>query len=307
MTDPIDLALQLRATMPASDGVLTTVMNDLDSRVGAYIAALVPPRKPRPQLVFPASQWPELVAVDPEHPLDRPTIGGAFGWWLRLTVDSSPRFDEAIGGARRARPAVAAAFLELLGDIRQNPRFRPQERTLRMAVVLTWFEQIYRNPLLAVGSPVAALADSDGYEALLALVPEHVLEQLRSLCVVAEERLLPSLAEWGDAVFPRKLDRGGVFAEADLVANSTIIEVKVTQGVLRGGALEFRPDIKLLRQLIGYALLDVDDTLGASGVGVYAARFGLLKTWNFEELVGQLSSVDSGLGRLREGFALLLD
>jgi len=65
--------------------------------------------------------------------------------------------------------------------------------------------------------------------------------------------------------------------------------------------------VDLIRQLLGYLLLDQDDDLGAHSVGVYAARFGLLWTMPADELITVVSGRASDLSTWREAFALLWD
>jgi len=65
--------------------------------------------------------------------------------------------------------------------------------------------------------------------------------------------------------------------------------------------------VDLVRQLLGYLLLDQGDELGARSAGVYAARFGLLWTMPAEDLIAAVSGRPGGLLDWREAFGMLWD
>ncbi len=68
-----------------------------------------------------------------------------------------------------------------------------------------------------------------------------------------------------------------------------LLELKCTQGASRTAGRTFSLSVGLIRQLLGYLLLDHDDDLCARSVGVYAARFELLWTMPADELIAAVS------------------
>ena len=71
-------------------------------------------------------------------------------------------------------------------------------------------------------------------------------------------------------------------ADADLIVDHQLIEVKTT----------IKPTLgqDWVWQLIGYLLLDWDDTYEISGLGVYSSRHGVLTTWPLNEFLRHASS-----------------
>ena len=66
-------------------------------------------------------------------------------------------------------------------------------------------------------------------------------------------------------------------AEADLIADDTLIDIKVSK--------KSRIPTEWLWQLLSYALLDYRDEFWIRGIGFYMARQGLLIKWSIEEVL----------------------
>ena len=104
----------------------------------------------------------------------------------------------------------------------------------------------------------------------------------------------------------RNMDCGVVFdgsrfvggADADIILDGCLWDVKTTERPRRGFPLA-------LRQLIGYALLDWNDTYGLEGVGLYFARQGVWLRWNLRDLVRQTATSGASLSKLREEFCAM--
>ncbi len=73
----------------------------------------------------------------------------------------------------------------------------------------------------------------------------------------------------------------------------------------RAAGRTFCLGVDLIRQLLGYLLLDREDDLGAQSVGVYAARFGLLWTLPAGELITAVSGRPGDLTAWREAFGMV--
>ena len=59
-------------------------------------------------------------------------------------------------------------------------------------------------------------------------------------------------------------------------------------------------------ELLGYLLLDYDDTYKIDALGVYSARWRYLATWPVDELLGVLAGDPVDLAQERADFAALV-
>lgn len=119
--------------------------------------------------------------------------------------------------------------------------------------------------------------------------------------------LAPLLAEWKKAAdegytytpnptFMGSHAVGG--ADADLVIGDLLIEVKTREQITK-------PWIRdTLFQLLGYALLDVDDAHGIRRVGILLPRQPHVAIWTLDDLLGR--DAERVLPQLRDDFAGLL-
>lgn len=92
-----------------------------------------------------------------------------------------------------------------------------------------------------------------------------------------------------------------IAAEADLIANGSLIEIKTTLGAL--GSDGERPDAlkaETLYQLLAYTLLDRSDTYEISKIGVYSARYGHLHEWPLEYVLSTAAGRSFDLAAARE-------
>jgi hypothetical protein len=92
---------------------------------------------------------------------------------------------------------------------------------------------------------------------------------------------------------------GGFGADADLLVNGSIIDIKA--------ALNPVLEPAWLYQVLGYTLLDQGDSKSIQGVGFYLARQGVFVQWPLEPLLARLTgSADVSLRTLRDDFWNLL-
>lgn len=80
-------------------------------------------------------------------------------------------------------------------------------------------------------------------------------------------------------------------ADADLIVDDLLIEIKTH----RNPANHLRES---LRQLLGYTLLDYDDSHRIRQVGLYYTRHAQLSRWDADDLIRALGA-ESGLAELR--------
>lgn len=110
---------------------------------------------------------------------------------------------------------------------------------------------------------------------LLALAPPAGLDQVARLREVLETSLLPRLANrsgpWAiGPTFAGSRLVGG--AGADLIAAGLLLDLKVTLGdKRRDGTRRLSLNTAEVHQLVGYTLLDFDDTYRISEVGIFSA------------------------------------
>jgi hypothetical protein len=79
--------------------------------------------------------------------------------------------------------------------------------------------------------------------------------------------------------FAGSADVGG--ADADLIVDRCLLEIKTTVR----SAIEAR----WLHQLLGYVLLDYDDTYGINSLGFYLVRHGVLRRWLLQDVLEALT------------------
>src|SRR5262249_7159793 len=70
-------------------------------------------------------------------------------------------------------------------------------------------------------------------------------------------------------------------ADADLISAGYLVDIKTTIGPKFARA-------RLLYQLLGYVLLDYDDTYRISDIGVYLSRQTLFVRWPLEQMLNTL-------------------
>lgn len=175
----------------------------------------------------------------------------------------------------------------------------------RISIPLAWCEAIYR------AGPEAALTNDlgrrikrakDAVELTMG-IPEELLFDVARM----HRPLAPLLDEWNGAVSggqgftsnPTFLGSAAVGgADADLVIGDLLVEIKTREHITN-------PWIRdTLFQLLGYALLDIDDSYGIRRVAILLPRQPYIAVWTLDDLLGR--DADEALPELREEFAGLL-
>lgn len=136
---------------------------------------------------------------------------------------------------------------------------------------------------------------------LLALAPPTGLHQLDQFRGVFETTLIPHLASrpgpWTiGPTFAGSTLIGG--ADGDLIAAGLLLDIKTT------AKLSLR--VTDILQVIGYGLLDFDDTYQLTSLGIFSARYSHLATWQLPELLTQLAGHQTDLATARKDFHTLL-
>ncbi len=305
--DPRELTAAIRTQVPMTAGTLTSTMGRADHRIGAFLRELTR-NGVRPLPGFSASTHPQLVPADSLRGGEHATIGTALGWLLRLQLADQPELVEARIGRELLPPPIQVALWELDGWIATRTQLTEPRDLERVAVVLAWCEQLFRaGPAVLLPSPLLRLRAGGGPADLLDLVPDAFVDQLAQLGTLAATELLGPFRAAPRVRLGCPLARPPIAADADLVVEDVLVELKCAQGSNRAAGRTFSLSVDLIRQLLGYLLLDRDDDLGARSVGVYAARFGLLWTMPADELIAAVSGRPGDLAAWREAFGMLWD
>lgn len=175
----------------------------------------------------------------------------------------------------------------------------------RISIPLAWCEAIYR------AGPVAALTNDlgrrikrakDAVELTMSIPEELLFDVVRMHMPLAS-----LLEEWNGAISggtdftsnPTFLGSAAVGgADADLVVGDLIVEIKTCEQITN-------PWIRdTLFQLLGYALLDIDDSHGIRRAAILLPRQPHIAIWTLDDLLGR--DADEALPELREEFTSLL-
>jgi hypothetical protein len=87
-------------------------------------------------------------------------------------------------------------------------------------------------------------------------------------------------------------------ADADLIAAGLLLDLKTDSKLSLGVTTMF--------QVIGYALLDFDDTYRLAELGIFSARYAHLATWDIGILLDELAGHHVSLPFIRQEFRELL-
>ncbi len=171
----------------------------------------------------------------------------------------------------------------------------------RFAVVLAWSESMYRaGPAMALnGSLGTKLRESRNREDLLRAISPLMIQDLTSLV----EGSRAQLEGWRAAVHRgANLVANPTFigaplvdgADGDLVIGETLVDCKTTEAVSNPWIRE------TLFQLIGYAILDLNDAHRIRNVAIWLPRRQAYQSWSLDELFG--SPAETALPALRRDF-----
>jgi hypothetical protein len=172
---------------------------------------------------------------------------------------------------------------------------RGEETLCRHCYVLGLFDEISRAGL-AIRSPLHELRADAGLDELLGLASDTAIADV---CNMAElfcrtQRELVA----GDAVFKPTFSGSNAIggADADLTVDRCLIEVKATINPGKIGKASWP------WQLLGYALLDLDNRYELSELALYLARQGLLLRWPVDEYASRLAGVPTSIAAVRRAF-----
>ncbi len=270
---------------------------------------------------------PLAVPPVPQAEANPGTVGGAADWLLRFMVCPDPNVDLAIAGAAHLSPGMmmAVAELAMLLGVTGLPGTLSmggspvsgsahtftgpvagtsvdEELLARGCWVLALATEAFRSAQAAAMGPLARFRGGPvTADALLAFAPPAGLGQLAKFRHVFETALIPQLAArpglWAlGPTFSGSAAIGG--ADGDLIAAGLLLELKTSAKLTLA--------VKDLFQVIGYALLDFHDEYKLAEMGIFAARYAYLATWNLPGLLGELAGHPVSLPAARQEFRQLL-
>lgn len=189
------------------------------------------------------------------------------------------------------------ATLQVMQPVGKLLSIEEEQVLARYCYVLSLFEETYRSESYLHG-PLLNPSPKQSIEALLAIPQQDVIDDLCHLFSLFYDHYhhLLSRPHRLNPTFAGSNDVGG--ADADLIVDGCLIDIKTS--------VNPKLDAEYVRQLAGYLLLDYNDSLHITSLGIYMARQGMLLTWTVEEFLRQLTGEPQVmLTALRQAFRLV--
>ena len=160
----------------------------------------------------------------------------------------------------------------------------------RASIIFTWCEALYRAGLRALFSSLGErLHASKTVDDLFASIPPAMLADVSNLRAANQEQveqwrtmILKGVEYTENPHFTGASLVGG--ADGDWFIDDTLFDFKVVDKI---SAPWVR---KVLMQLLGYLILDLDNDYQATRIGIWLPRQATVKTWEIEEILGSDAS-----------------
>ena len=230
-----------------------------------------------------------------------PTVGMAFDIRTRMMLGQfEPRYSASILGVRLFTFMYARLMkdgeriAEMLADsFREAEDLTIQgteEDKDRASIIFTWCEALYRAGLRALFSSLGErLHASKTVDDLFASIPPAMLADVSNLRAANQEQveqwrtmILKGVEYTENPHFTGASLVGG--ADGDWFIDDTLFDFKVVDKI---SAPWVR---KVLMQLLGYLILDLDNDYQATRIGIWLPRQATVKTWEIEEILGSDAS-----------------
>lgn len=173
------------------------------------------------------------------------------------------------------------------------------------SIVLAWCESIYRaGPRTALTSDLGLqIKRAKDSVDLIASIDHVLLFDVDTM----HRAIVPLIDEWNQAAasglpyvanphFIGSIGVGG--ADGDLAISDLLVDVKTRQDITNPWLRES------LLQLVGYALLDLDDSYGIRRLGILLPRQPYFSIWSLDDLLG--ANAEQALPELRERFGRMI-
>jgi len=242
------------------------------------------------------------------------TIGTAMDLIIRFLLDPN----DVPQSARKLFP-LSDVYLAVVDELSARAGAASSTGQLDQLVRASWG--------LALG--VEAFRSGNSYPSLVVdlhrrheLTADILLEQasadavteMSALVAIAQTRLIPQLPgpfslgpEFGPSKREGLADTRLIAAEADLIANGLLLDIKTALGVKNVAGIRkdtLKPEH--LYQLVAYALLDESDEYKLDRIGLYSARYGGLSVWPLGEALNTMAGDTVELSDLRAEISNML-
>lgn len=273
-----------------------TIGTAIDHRLRLAFTPDAAPRTPGKPPVNPASR--NAITAGVHYVLIRskyPDSDHIYGKVARLGLELIARFQTLVEEATPFRPAVPLC----VGG-------RIERELCLLCYAGSWYDALYRDSGIDEERNHElryAAATSDDLDDMLTAIPEIAIANMADLIRHAGGSSVAALRERTETrlciagpCFSGSPDVGG--ADADLITDSLLLEIKTH--VNPAGTAD-----DTLRQLLGYLLLDYDDTYRLARAGIYYARQARLVHWAIPELL-ETAGCPRSIAKLRQDCAAML-
>jgi hypothetical protein len=301
---------------------LTEELKDLDSPIRQFLDRRFTGGLPEVQRRYSTGAPALVVPSVPREAADPGTIGTAAEWLLRFALHPRPTLWLASQGAMLYGPqaGLTGVLVDIAASLgRGYDAFEPTdsdgfigpivgartdpEHLARVCWFLALLTEAYRGGLaVAMAGPLGKFrVRQPSVDEVLHMASKAAIGQLRDFRHVFDATLVPQLATrqgcW--SLGAEFTDSALLKADAYLIAAGLLIDLKTTSAEPSLGIAE-------AFQVIGYALLDFDDSYQLSEVGIFSARYAYLSTWRIDELLDQLAGRPVSLPATRQEFRRLV-
>ncbi len=245
-----------------------------------------------------------------------PTVGTAFDIRTRMMLGQfDPRYSASILGVRLFTFMYARLMkdgeriAEMLADsFREAENLTIQgteEDKDRASIIFTWCEALYRAGLRALFSSLGErLHASKTVDDLFVSIPPAMLADVSNLRAANQAQV----EQWRTMIrkgveytenphFTGAYLVGG--ADGDWFIDDTLFDFKVKDTITAPWVR------KVLMQLLGYLILDLDNDYQAKRIGIWLPRQATIRTWEIEEILG--SDASTILAKARVGVQSVME
>lgn len=190
-------------------------------------------------------------------------------------------FPSVLGANLLASMGASKTFLNQLNVVASKPPTGDPLRTAKTACLIGLLDRAYRTKRVEE-TWYEPLLTAKTLDEVLASVPAVWAADVAAVADLA----LPQLTHLSGSVIAGPVFAGSNLvdgADGDLIIGSTLVEIK---------AINPR-DLRLrdLQQVVCYALLDTDDKYELSSIAILSARYGVLVTWQLDELLHEAGDI----------------
>ena len=242
-----------------------------------------------------------LVVPLPEEVHDKrrhsPTVGTAFDIRTRMMLGQfDPRYSASILGVRlftfmyarlmKDGERITEMLVDSFHEAENLTIQGTEEDKDRASIIFTWCEALYRAGLRALfGSLGERLHASKTVDDLFASIPPAMLADVSNLRAANQAQV----EQWRTMIrrgasytenphFTGAYLVGG--ADGDWFIDDTLFDCKVKDTITAPWVR------KVLMQLLGYLILDLDNDYQAKCIGIWLPRQATVRTWVIEEILG---------------------